>query len=84
MLRRRTLIAVAGVATSLAGFVGIIIFLSAKEMVSAATAILMLVALFGLYLGFGVLVAAYRLVVRLDGARYQHRSRPDPRESGDA
>lgn len=83
MLRRRTLNAVVGVATSLAGFVGIIIFLSAKEMVSPAMAILMLVALFGLYLGFGALVAAYRLVVKLDAARYQHRLRPDPRESGD-
>ena len=83
MLRRRRLNAVAGVVASFAGFVGIIIFLSAREIVSATVAILMLVALFGLYLGFGVLVAAYRLVVKLDRSRYPPRSSPDPRESSD-
>ncbi len=82
MLKRRTLRAVAGIAASFAGFAGMIIFLSANEIVSAEMAILMLVALVGLYFGFGILVGVYLLVVRLEEASSQSQSTSNPRESG--
>jgi hypothetical protein len=63
---RRTLIVVAGIAASFVGLVGVIIFLLANKIVSFAMAMLMLVALFGLYVGFGILIAVYRLVGKLE------------------
>jgi hypothetical protein len=65
MPKRRTLIAVAGVAASFVGLVGVIIFLLTNKMVSSAMAMLMLVALFGLYIGFGILIAVYRFTDKL-------------------
>jgi hypothetical protein len=62
----RTLIAVAGIAASLAGLVGTIIFLWEMKLISFEMAMLMLVALLGMYFGFGILVTVYRLVRRLD------------------
>jgi len=63
---RRTLIAVAGIAASFVGLVGVIIFLLANKIVSFALAMLMLVALFGLYVGFGILIAVYRFIGKLE------------------
>ena len=63
---RRTLIVVAGIAASFVGLVGVIIFLLANKIVSFALAMLMLVALFGLYVGFGILIAVYRLIGKLE------------------
>jgi hypothetical protein len=65
MPKRRTLIAVAGVAASFVSLVGVIIFLLTNKMVSSAMAMLMLVALFGLYIGFGILIAVYRFTDKL-------------------
>ena len=66
MPKRRTLIAVAGIAASFVGLVGVIIFLLVNKIVSFAMAMLMLVALFGLYIGFGILIAVYRLIGKLE------------------
>jgi hypothetical protein len=66
MPKRGTLIAVAGIAASFVGLVGAVIFLLANKIVSFAMAMLMLVALFGLYIGFGILIAVYRLVGKLE------------------
>ena len=66
MPKRRTLIAVAGIAASFVGLVGVIIFLLANKIVSSAMAMLMLVALFGLYIGFGILIAVYRFIDKLE------------------
>jgi hypothetical protein len=63
---RRTLIVVAGIAASFVGLVGAIIFLLANKIVSFALAMLMLVALFGLYVGFGILIAVYRFIGKLE------------------
>jgi hypothetical protein len=63
---RRTLIVVAGIAASFVGLVGVIIFLLANKIVSFALAMLMLVALFGLYVGFGILIAVYRFIGKLE------------------
>ena len=66
MPKNRTLKVVAGIAASFIGLVGVIIFLSKAKIISFEMAMLMLVALLGLYLGFGVLIAVYRLVGKLE------------------
>ena len=66
MPKNRTLKVVAGIAASFAGFAGTIIFLWEAKIIGFELAVLMLVALLGLYFGFGVLIAVYRLVGKLD------------------
>jgi hypothetical protein len=66
MPKNRTLKVVAGIAASFMGLVGTIIFLSAAEIISSTLAKLMIVALLGMYIGFGILIAVYRLISKLD------------------
>jgi uncharacterized membrane protein YeaQ/YmgE (transglycosylase-associated protein family) len=66
MPRNRTLKVVAGVAASFIGLVGTIIFLSVMKIISVEVAKLMLVALVGMYVGFGILIAVYRLIRKLE------------------
>jgi hypothetical protein len=61
----RALKIVAGVVASFACFVGVIVYLMMAKIVSFEIAKLMLVALLGLYVGLGVLIAAYRLMGKL-------------------
>ena len=53
-------------AASFAGLAGTIVYLWVARIVSYEMAMLMLVALLGLYIGFGVLIAIYRLVAKLE------------------
>jgi hypothetical protein len=64
--RNRTLKVVAGIAVSFIGLVATIIFLSEMKIISFAISKLMLVALLGMYVGFGILIAIYRLIRKLD------------------
>jgi uncharacterized membrane protein YeaQ/YmgE (transglycosylase-associated protein family) len=66
MPRNRALKAVAGIAASFIGLVGTIIFLSAMKIISFEVAKLMLVALVGMYVGFGILIAVYRFIRKLE------------------
>ena len=66
MPKRGTLKVVASIATSFTGLAGMIILLSVKKIVSFEMSMLMLIALFGLYIGFGILIAVYRLVSKLE------------------
>ena len=66
MPKNKTLKVVAGIAASITGLVGTIIFLSEAKIISFEMAILMLVALLGMYLGFGILIAVYRLIGKLE------------------
>ena len=66
MPKNRTLKVVAGIAASFIGFVATIIFLSRAKIITFEVAMLMLVALFGMYLGFGILIAVYRLIGKLE------------------
>jgi xanthosine utilization system XapX-like protein len=66
MRKNRTLKLVAGIAASFTGLVGMIIFLSEAKIITSAMAILMLVALLGMYVGFGILIAVYRLIGKLE------------------
>jgi len=66
MPRNRTLKVVAGIAASFTGLVGMIIFLSEMKIISFGIAKLMLVALLGMYVGFGILIAIYRLIRKME------------------
>ncbi len=66
MPKNRTLKVVAGIAASFTGLAGTIIFLSQAKIISLGVAILMLVALVGMYVGFGILIAVYRLISKLE------------------
>jgi len=66
MPKNRTLKVVAGIAASFTGLAGTIIFLAEKRIISFQLAILMLVALFAMYVGFGILIAVYRLMGKLE------------------
>ena len=66
MPKRGKLKAVVAIAASFTGLAGIIIFLSVNNIVSSTIAKLMLVSLFGLYVGFGILIALYRLISKLE------------------
>ena len=66
MPKNRALKVVAGIAASFIALVGTIIFLLEARIVSFEVAILMLVALLAMYLGFGILIAVYRLVGKLE------------------
>ena len=62
--RKKWLIA-AGVSLSFTGIVVLVMTLMIKRVITFQLALLMLVALLGLYFGFGVLIAVYRFVARL-------------------
>ena len=66
MPRNRTLKVVAGIVISFTGLAGTIIFLAAAKIISLGVAMLMLVALVGMYVGFGILIAVYRLISKLE------------------
>ncbi len=66
MPRNRTLKVVAGIVVSFTGLVGTIILLSKTKIISFEMAMLMLVALLGMYIGFGILIAVYRLICKLE------------------
>jgi hypothetical protein len=66
MPKNRTLITVAGIVGSFAVLAGTIIFLLETKVIGFAVAMLMLVALLGMYVGFGILIAVYRLISKLD------------------
>ena len=51
---------------SLFSIVGVITYLSRSRIITPEMALLMLVALLGFYVGFGVLIVAYRFVRRLE------------------
>jgi hypothetical protein len=65
MPRNRPLKAVAAIAVSFTGLVGAIILLFETKIITFEMAMLMLVALLAMYIGFGILIAVYRLIGRL-------------------
>ena len=66
MPRNRVLKVVAGIVVSFSALAGTIILLSQMAIISFAVAKLMLAALLGIYVGFGMLIAAYRLIDKLE------------------
>lgn len=51
---------------SFLGLIALIIYLALSGILSGPQAGLMAVALFGLYVGFGILIAVYRFINKLD------------------
>lgn len=51
---------------SFLGIVGVIVYLAASGVVTPQMGLLLGVALFGCYVGFGILIAVYRLINKLD------------------
>lgn len=66
MARNRTLKVVAAIILSFVGLAGAIVILLKMKIIGFTVAILMLVALLGMYVGFGALIAVYRLINKLD------------------
>ncbi len=84
MAKNSLLKTLALVAGTFVGFFGVIIVLRVYDLISPQMALLMLMALLGLYFGFGVLVLAYRLVVKLEESPVHRRSRPKSPQSKDS
>jgi len=55
-----------GVAGLFMALIVLIVFLRAKSVITTQMAILMFVAMLGLYVGFGALIAVYRFVSKLE------------------
>ena len=66
MPKNRALKVAAGIVASFTGLVGTIIFLLEKKIISIEMATLMFVALLAMYVGFGILIAVYRLMRKLE------------------
>ncbi len=66
MAKRKTVAVVLGVVVVFVGLVALIVVMLANQLVTFQMATLMLVALLGLYVGFGILIAIYRLVIKLE------------------
>ncbi|MCZ6659595.1 MAG: hypothetical protein O7C67_20100 [Gammaproteobacteria bacterium] len=66
MANRKTLAVVLGIVVVFVGLVALIVVMLANQFVTFQMATLMLVALLGLYVGFGILIAIYRLVIKLE------------------
>ena len=65
MPTNKTLKVVAGIVALFTALVATVILLSATKVISFPAALLMLIALLGIYLGFGFLIAVYRFVEKL-------------------
>jgi len=66
MSKNRTSKLLVGIVTSFTGFGVVIIAMLVTRIVSAQMGILMLVASVGMHLGFGILLAVYRLIGQLE------------------
>jgi hypothetical protein len=55
-----------GIAVSFTGLASAIVFLLVTKIMSFELGLLVLVALVAMYLGFGILIAVYRLIGRLE------------------
>ena len=56
----------AGVVASFAAVLALVAWLAAEQVVTPQMAVLMGIATFGLYVGFGILFAVFRMINRLE------------------
>ncbi len=66
MRNKKTIITLLLVGGTLVALALLIVALAANSVVTPQQGLLMLVALFGMYVGFGILIAIYRLVAKLE------------------
>ena len=62
---RRWLVA-AGIGASFLSILALVGWLAAEQIVTPQMAVLLGIATFGLYVGFGILIAVYRMISRLE------------------
>ena len=65
-MKTSTFVTTTLVAGSFLGFIGLVVYLAATDVVTRQMAILPGVALLGGYIGFGILIGVYRLIDKLD------------------
>ena len=63
---KKTIVILLLVGSTLVAFALLIVALAVNGVVTPQQGLLMLVALFGMYIGFGILIAVYRLVAKLE------------------
>lgn len=63
--KNKRLLFIAAAAALFSGLVVTVFILVRSGVVSSQVGLLMLIALLGLYVGFGILILAYRLIIRL-------------------
>lgn len=66
MPKNKTLRVAVGIAALFTGLAGTVVLLMVMRVISIQVALLMLVALLGMYVGFGILVLVYRLISKLE------------------
>ena len=64
--KSKNLMILAGIVITFTGLAFLIVFLAQAGVITVALALLMLVALVGIYFGFGILIAAHLMVSKLD------------------
>ena len=65
-MKTSTLLTTTLVAGSFFCLIGLLIYLAAADVITRQMAVLLGVALFGCYVGFGILIGVYRLINKLD------------------
>lgn len=66
MTKSRVLLLVVSLMVTLCGIIGLIVYLVRARLITFEMGLLMLVALLGFYIGFGVLIFVYRMINRLN------------------
>jgi len=68
VIMRKTLLLqiIAGVVVAFCALIGTIIYLARSRIITVEMAILMLIGLLGIYIGFGIMIFAYRFVQKLE------------------
>ena len=66
MRNKKTIITLLLVGGTLVALALLIVALAVNAVVTPQQGLLMLVALFGMYIGFGILIAIYQLVAKLE------------------
>lgn len=65
-MKQKNILYVVGAMTIFAGLVAGVFVLVRTGVINSAVGLLMLISLLGMYVGFGILIAAYRLILKLE------------------
>lgn len=65
-MKRQNILFIVGAMTIFTGLVAGVFILVRTGIVNTAVGLLMLMSLLGMYIGFGILIAVYRLVLKLE------------------
>jgi hypothetical protein len=65
-MKSKKLVIVAGAISLFACLVAGVFILVRFRVINTEVGLLLLISLLGMYIGFGVLIAAYRLIIKLD------------------